>query len=108
MKKITVSAMAMIIALGSALPGIAQQTETRLEGETAMQMATRVGACDRARITDAEFVNGGTALSVTCSPRVAANNTGGGLGTGGLLAAGVGIAAVIGIAASSSSSSGTN
>lgn len=112
MNKISVSALALVVALGSAMPSFAQETETRIEGETALQMATRLELCGDAGVRSAQFVDvdGATSLQANCVSRVAdtADTGGGGLGTGGLVAAGVGIAAVIGIAAASSSSSGTN
>lgn len=110
MKKISVSTLALVVALGSAMPTLAQQTETRIEGETALQMATRLGLCGDAGVRSAQFVDGGTSLQANCVSRVAGTtgDGGGGLGAGGLVATGVGIAAVIGIAAASSSSSGTN
>lgn len=109
MKKFTVSSLAMVVALGTAMPILAQETATRIEGETALQMATRLGLCGDAGVRSAQFVDGATSLQANCVSRVAGAGTGGGgLGAGGLVAAGVGIAAVIGVASASSSTSGTN
>ena len=113
MKRITVPTLAFAVALGSAMPVAAQQTVTRLEGESAMQMAERLGRCSDSEIASAEFLEDGSALRlrVTCASSSAGINTAagaGGLGTGGAIAAGLGIAAVLGVAAASSSSSSTN
>ena len=114
MKKITVSTLALVVALGTAMPGAAQQATSAQTGETALEMATRTGACGEATVSKAEFVNDGSALKVSCAKVASVVSTQGsaplaGLGaSGSLIAAGVGLAAVIGIAAASSSSSGTN
>ena len=91
----------------TAMPAVAQDALTRQGGETAMEMAIRVGVCDGAGITNAEFVeNGGTQLRVQCAGGAAFDGQGmaGGLGTGGVLAAGV---LFIGVVAAAGSSSGT-
>lgn len=111
MKKITVSTLALVVALGTAMPVAAQQATSAQTGETALEMATRTGACGEAAVSKAEFVNDGTALKVSCAKDASVVSTQGsaGLGeSGGLIAAGFGLAAIIGIVAASSSSSGTN
>ena len=109
MKKITVSTLAVVAALATSVPVTAQETATRLEGESAMEMAARLGLCGGSSITSARFVDAGATLEARCAAGAAVDNAGaGGLGTGGTIAAGLGIAAVIGVVAASSSSSGTN
>ena len=111
MKKLTVSTLALVVALGAALPVAAQQATSSRSGETALEMAARTGACGEATVSKAEFVNEGRALKVSCAKNASVVSTQGSAGLGvnaGLIAAGIGIAAVIGIVAASSSSSGTN
>lgn len=86
--------MALVAALSTASPTLAQQTLTqqtfaRESGETAMQMASRIGACDQAGISRAVFTEGGSILRVTCVGGVGLS---GGLGTA--AAAGAAIVAI--------------
>jgi hypothetical protein len=68
MKKITLSAVALVTGLATALPAVAQDQLVRQGDETAMEMAQRVDACDGAAISDAEFFdNGTTRLRVQCA-----------------------------------------
>ena len=117
MKRIQALISATAIAAVTAVPVLAQQGTTRIGGETALQMAERIDACNGSRIVDANFVqsdtqpmtkysSGETQLRVTCVDGVA-----GGLGSGGALALGLGVVALIAVAAASgsdSSSSTTN
>lgn len=103
MKKIQTLISASAIAAVTALPVFAQQATARMANETALEMAQRIDACEGSGVADADFVQEGTRLRVTCVDGVS-----GGLGTGGAIALGVGVVALIAIVASDSdSSSGT-
>lgn len=102
--------LATIFGVTSAVSVAAQAPVVRQGDETALQMATRIGACaDGSSIASANFAQDGTLLQVRC---VAAGggNLSGGLGTAGAVALGVIGIAVVAAAASGggSSTSGTN
>lgn len=104
--------LAAIVGISSILPAGAQQTFQREGNETALEMATRIGACgDRGGVSSAQFVNGGSALQVTCVAG-AGGELAGGLSTGATIAGGVIVIALVAAAAggggSSSSTTGTN
>ena len=110
MKQFQVLISATAIVVLTALPVLAQFATTRIGGETALQMAKRVDACDGSRIVDASFVendtqsiskyNSAVQLRVTCVDGMA-----GGLGAGAV----AGIAAtVIAIAIVASSGGGSS
>ena len=78
------------------------------QGETPMQMAERLDACDGRTVLGAE-INASNELVVRCAREAAARNNGGG-GGGGLLAPALGLAgaaALVGAVAGGSSSSDT-
>ncbi len=79
------------------------------QGETPMQMAQRLDACDGREVLGAE-INASNELVVRCAREAAARNTGGNGGGNGLLAPALGLAgaaALIGAVAGGSSSSDT-
>lgn len=83
-------------------------TPLAAQGETPMQMAERLDACDGRTVLGAE-VNAANELVVRCAREAAAQNNGGG-GGGGLLAPALGLAAaaaLVGAVAGGSSSSDT-
>ena len=110
MKKISFPAIAVATGLVGVLPAVAQDQLLRQGDETAMEMAQRVGACDGAGISDAEFVqDGGTVLRVECASGAVAMNgafagMAGGLGGSAPL---IGSAAVLAAAVAASDSTGS-
>lgn len=99
--------LATIFGVTSAVSVAAQAPAVRLGNETALEMATRIGACaDGSAISSANFAENGTLLQVRC---VAAGggNLSGGLGTGGAVALGVIGIAIVAAAASGGGSSST-
>ncbi|WP_354544569.1 hypothetical protein [Roseovarius sp. MBR-78] len=120
MKKFIASTLALVAAFSVAAPTFAQQAYERLEGESAMQMASRIGACDSAGIRTARFSDAGGLLKVGCvgglgagaaagagaagaggAGTAAAGGLVGGLGVAGTVA--LSVAAVAGVAAAASS-----
>lgn len=103
--------LAAVVGISSSLPAAAQQAFERVGSETALEMATRIGACaDGSGISSAEFVGGGSELRVVCLGG-AGGELSGGLSTAAAVAGGVIVIAVIAAAASgggSSSTTGTN
>jgi len=93
MKKLAGSILGFVAATVLAFPSAAQQAldEAPLSGETALEYATRVDACDGAPVQEAEFLANQTRLRVSC-PRSGAADTANGM-TGGL---GGGTIAVVG------------
>ena len=94
MKTIISSATAFAFSCALLLPASAQQViETQVQaGETALQFAQRVNACEGAEILDAAFTAGGTNLTVQCGPQAATTETNGmsgGLGTAAAIGGGV-------------------
>ncbi|RBI67861.1 hypothetical protein DQW77_17240 [Roseovarius sp. TE539] len=83
----------LIMGAALSLPAVAQQSfdQAPLPGETALEYATRVDACDGAVVQDAEFIANQTRIRVSC-PRSAAADTADGM-TGGL---GGGAVAIVG------------
>ncbi|MBE0454311.1 hypothetical protein [Roseovarius autotrophicus] len=104
-------ALAAILGISSSLPVVAQQAFARQGSETALEMASRIGACGNgASIASANFAQGGSLLEVRCAAGTGGDLSGG-LGSAGAVAAGVVGIAIIAAAASgggSSSSTGTN
>lgn len=105
MRKFTVSALAVAAGLSVGAPAMAQEGFTRLAGESALQMASRINICGGASLNSATFVSGGTQLQAVCARPGAPAGMGGGLGTA--AAVGGGIVAVAAIASNSGSSSST-
>jgi hypothetical protein len=111
MKRFTTYATTLAAGLALGAPAFAQQTFERLDGESAMQMASRIGACDDAGIASARFTDAENILRVSCVGAVGGPDLSGGLGTGAAVAGGVVLAAVAVAAldsSSSTSSSGAN
>jgi hypothetical protein len=103
MKRFAVSAFAICAGIATSLPAVAQQGAAPLPGETAMEMAVRVNACDDAGIVGAQFIEGGNTLQVQCGSGVSGME--GGLGaTGAAAAAGL---VLVAVALGGDSSSGT-
>jgi hypothetical protein len=98
--------LASAVAAVSALPATSQQAFARLAGESATEMAQRIGACQGgAGIASANFENDGALLRVTCAGGAFAPGAGAGGGLAGGLGAGAiaaGVVAVAGIAAAAS------
>ncbi|MGR3462107.1 MAG: hypothetical protein ACU0AX_09480 [Roseovarius sp.] len=105
MKKVTGSALALVAALATALPAVAQQSAVRQGNETAMEMAARIGVCGGAGINTARFSGSGDTLRVRCANAPAGME--GGLG-GGALLAGLVVVAVVAAASGGSGSSSTS
>lgn len=103
MKKFGTIIFAAIIGASSIFPVAADAAE-RLPGETALEMANRINACNGAGVLGAQFTDGGSLLEVTCRGGAALS---GGLGTAGAVALGVVVVAVIAAAASGGGSSST-
>jgi hypothetical protein len=99
--------LATIFGVTSAVSVAAQAPVVRQGNETALQMATRIGACaDGSAITSANYAENGTLLQVRCAG--AGGDLSGGLGTGGAVALGVvGIAIVAAAASGGGSGSST-
>ncbi|MCA1775762.1 MAG: hypothetical protein LC676_09195 [Loktanella sp.] len=70
MKNISPSILALVAAIGLAIPTAGQtqqQTTTQpFPGETAQQFATRIDACNGGRIQSARFDDGRSLLGVRC------------------------------------------
>lgn len=92
MKHFAASAFAVIAAISVALPAVAQQQNDipRKPGESALEYAQRINACDGGEVVAASFINNQTQLSVECRPLAAQNTNGmeGGLGGTGALIGG--------------------
>lgn len=105
MKTLT-STFAVTAALLMAVPATAQVSTglPPVAGETALQYAQRINACDGAGVVDATFTQNRTRLSVQCPQATATGNNGmsGGLGTA--IALGAGIVLIVAGAAGDSSS----
>jgi len=99
--------MAAIVGISASVPASAQQAFERVGNETAVQMATRIGACaDGTGISSARFTDGGSILRVNCVAG-AGGDLSGGLTTGAAVAGGVVAIAVIAAAVSGGGSSST-
>ena len=94
MKKFTASALALVAGLSISAPALAQQTFERQGGESATQMANRIGACGGAGITSARFTGAGSVLRVTCAGGAGNTDLTGGLGAGAAVAGGVALVAI--------------
>ena len=116
MKKTSPSILALVAALGLAIPTAGQaqqQTSTQpLPGETSREFAVRIDACDGSEILSSRFVGGQdrqNVLRVRCRGGAAMADTSGmagGLGAGAI--AGIAVTVVaIAIAASSGGGSST-
>lgn len=116
MKRIVtmVSAISMSVALAGG--AVAQAGNTPLQpGETAMEFAQRIDACNGAEIINAAFNDARTEVRVQCPRAAGADGSAagqatagmtGGLGTTGAIA--IGIAAAAGLAAAASGGGGSS
>ena len=107
MKNVAVSILALAAGLSMATPSFAQETYARLADENAINMASRIGACDQAGIQTARFTDAGSILRVRCVGGMGGADLSGGLGTGAAIAGGVAVVAIAAIASDGSSSSTT-
>jgi hypothetical protein len=116
--------LASAVAAASALPAVSQQAFERLAGESAIDMAKRIGACQGGSgVGSANFENNGALLRVTCAggafapaagaggavaPGVGAGaGLAGGLGAGAIAAGAVAVAGIAAAASGGGSSSTT-
>lgn len=116
MKRISNTLLAAVACVAMPLAAVAQQQVTTppLPGETALDYAQRIDACNGATVLGADFIDGGTLLQVQCPAAGATTDTAG--MSGGLGAAAASAAIVIALFAlaggsstySTTSTTGTN
>jgi|SRR6056297_3385386 len=111
MKSLAKPVIGLVMCAAMSLPAVAQQTpdEALLPGESALEYATRIDACNGAVVQDAEFLANQSQIRVSCPQRAAsadgANGMAGGLGSGAIAIAGGLLVAVLAVSAGGSSSS---
>jgi len=106
MKAIANTLLAAAIGVTMPLAAMAQQQVSTppLEGETALQYAQRINACNGDSILGADFTSGGTMLQVQCPAAGGASNTAGlSGGLGGAVASVAVVVALFSLAGGSSS-----
>ena len=110
MKAIANTLMAVVMGAAMPLAAAAQQQVSTppVAGETALQYAQRINACNGASVIGADFTSGGTMLQVQCPAAGNATNTSGlSGGLGGALASTAVVVALFSLAGGSSSYSST-
>ncbi len=110
MKAIANTLMAVVMGAAMPLAAVAQQQVSTppLEGETALQYAQRINACNGASVIGADFTSGGTMLQVQCPAAGTASNTSGlSGGLGGAVASAAVVVALFSLAGGSSTYSST-
>ena len=111
MKAIANTLMAVVMGAAMPLAAAAQQhvSTPPFAGETALQSAQRINACNRSSVIGAEFTSGGTMLQVKCAADGNATNTSGlSGGLGGALASTAFVVALFSLAGGSGSYSTTS
>jgi len=110
MNAIANTLLAAVVGVTMPLAAVAQQQVSTppIEGETAVQYAQRINACNGANILGADFTQGGTMLQVQCPAAGTAGNTAGlSGGLGGAVASVAVVVALFSLAGGSSTYSST-